>query len=227
MSNTWFTSDTHYHHKNLVKGVSNWNDKSGCRPFESIEAHNEAIILGINKYVKPDDTLYHLGDWSFGGIDKIWEFRKQINCRNIHFIFGNHDHHIENNKHLVINGDEGKAQKLLGHGTVHSDQNDFFVYAQDLFTSVQYVKTVTIHGHRIFLSHYAHRVWDKSHKGRWHLYGHSHGTIQDWGKSMDVGLDVAYRMFGEFRPFKFQEIQKIMQNKEIETPDHHNGNTND
>lgn len=47
-------------------------------------------------------------------------------------------------------------------------------------------------GHRFYLSHYAHRVWRNSHKGSFHLYGHSHGDLEEeeWGRSMDVGVDV-------------------------------------
>jgi len=40
-----------------------------------------------------------------------------------------------------------------------------------------------------FLSHYAHRVWDRSHYGVIHLFGHSHGGLTDHGLSMDVGVD--------------------------------------
>lgn len=81
-------------------------------------------------------------------------------------------------------------------------------------------------GHSIFMSHYSHRVWIGSHKGFIHLYGHSHDTIPDYGKSMDVGVDVAYRLFGEYRPFSLEEILKIMNKKTIEFSDGHDSNTN-
>lgn len=44
---------------------------------------------------------------------------------------------------------------------------------------------------RIYLSHYAHRCWPKSHSGAWHLYGHSHGNLPcDTNLlSFDVGVD--------------------------------------
>jgi calcineurin-like phosphoesterase family protein len=78
----------------------------------------------------------------------------------------------------------------------------------------------------IFMSHYSHRTWEGSHKGYLHLYGHSHGTIQDFGKSMDVGMDVAYRLTGEYRPFSIDEIVEIMDKKEKEMPDHYGEKTN-
>ena len=220
----WITSDPHYWHKNIVRGISNWSDKSGCRDFDKMSQHNNTIVNHMNRLVKPDDVLICLGDWSFSGIDKIWEFRKKLNVKEIHLLLGNHDHHIENDKYIEVNGEEELAKKIAGR--IGTDQNDYFVSTQDLFTSVNHVALFQIHGLRLFCSHYAHRVWNKSHKGRVHLYGHSHGTLPDFGRSMDVGIDAAYKRFGEYRPFKFQEIQRIMQNKEVEFVDHHNENTN-
>lgn len=55
------------------------------------------------------------------------------------------------------------------------------------------VRDVGFNGQRIFLSHYAHRVWPASHKGSFHAYGHSHNgldkTYGRWGRSKDVGVD--------------------------------------
>ena len=95
----WISSDSHYGHTNICGGVSTW--KSGmCRDFPTLEKMNAAIVKTINDNVMQDDTFYHLGDWSFGGIDNIWNFYNQLYCRNIILIPGNHDTHIENNKSL-------------------------------------------------------------------------------------------------------------------------------
>ena len=91
MSETYITSDTHGFHQNIVFGVSTWDPKDGCRPFDTIEEMNEAMAANINAIVKEDDILWHLGDWSFGKEDNIAEFRSMINCKNIHLILGNHD----------------------------------------------------------------------------------------------------------------------------------------
>lgn len=223
--NYWITADTHYWHKNIVKGVSNWNDKSGCRDFSTMSEHNNTIVDNINKYVNPDDVLIHLGDWSFSGIDKIWEFRRRLNVEEIHLLLGNHDHHIEGNKVLPNCTTRHFPQ---GSGPIFDlDKQEFLsVCAQNLFTSVSHVGVFQIHGLKLFCSHYSHRVWNNSHKGRVHLYGHSHGTIPDFGRSMDVGVDTAFKLMGEYRPLKFQEIQKIMTKKEVAFVDHHNLNTN-
>ena len=95
--NVWFTSDTHYNHKNICRGVSNWEAGRGTRDFATLQKMNEVIVNQINSKVMEDDILFHLGDWSFGGFESITEFRNRIVCKNIHLILGNHDHHIENN----------------------------------------------------------------------------------------------------------------------------------
>jgi calcineurin-like phosphoesterase family protein len=98
---------------------------------------------------------------------------------------------------------------------------------KDLFTSINDVMWCKDRKDRpIFMSHYSHRVWEGSHKGYIHLYGHSHDSIVDFGKSMDVGVDTAFRLFGEYRPFSIDEVISIMDKREIEFPDHHEKNTN-
>lgn len=214
--NIWFSSDFHYSHKNICRGTSEWDkvipggSHQSTRDFKTVEEMNAAIVNGINKNIAQNDTLYFLGDWSFGGIDNIWELRRQIKCDIIHFIFGNHDHHIENNKVLKI--DKGRI-----------------LSARNLFESTGYVKQLSIDKHRFFLSHFAHRVWDKSHHGMIHLYGHSHASLDkqgDWGKSIDVGIDNHYRLYGTYEPFSLEKILKIMEKRDALIVDHHNKNTN-
>jgi len=98
---------------------------------------------------------------------------------------------------------------------------------KELFSDIQDVMWCNERVDRpIFLSHYSHRIWEGSHRGYLHLYGHSHDSIPDYGKSMDVGVDVAYRLFGEYRPFSLEEIIKIMDKKGVYFPDHHTKETN-
>lgn len=229
MGQPFFTSDTHGFHANIASTTtSKWKGDNQVRPFGSIEDMNEELIKNINKMVKPDDELYHLGDWTFGGIDKIWEFRKRINCHNIHLILGNHDHHIEDNKvlpNVIWDGYPGWSH-LEDKDTANSPFAD--AKAKELFDSVSHYKKITVDKTPVILSHYSHRVWHGSHKGWFHLYGHSHNSLETvpYGKSMDVGVDAAYARFGEFRPFAWNEIKSILDKRTIEFPDHHNKNTN-
>lgn len=198
MKNIWITSDTHYDHKNIVRGVSSWEDKEiSCRDFKTLEEYNEAIVNNINKIVAQDDILYHLGDWAMGGEESIYNFRKRIVCREIILIRGNHDKHIK-----VSNFWKG-----IGASTNFSLVTDTL--------EVSHGKT------KFFMSHYSHQVWPKSHRGVLHLFGHSHDSIKGVGKSMDVGLDAAKRILGEYRPFSVEEVISILSKKEVSYLDHH------
>lgn len=214
----FFIADTHFGHANIAsKNISKWED--GYRDYNSLEEMNQDMVKWINKTVGPDDELYHLGDWSFGGIENIWNFRKQIQCKNIHLILGNHDEHIEKNSilpNVTIN-----ELVTIGITNFHSLQ----VRARDLFSSVQHYKEVMIGKTPFILFHYGMRVWHGSHKGWVHLYGHSHDTLPSLGKSMDVGVDSAIRIFGVPMPFSSEYILKVMANNDISFLDHHDSKT--
>lgn len=192
--NIWITSDTHYGHINITgPDISVW--KSGYRDFKTVSEMNMALVEAINNNVKEDDILYHLGDWSFGGVHNIFYFRKSIICNNVHLIKGNHDQHIKN--------------KIIKF-------NDSFFNPLDLFSSVQNTLEIEYNKSYLFMNHYPHLSWHKSGSGSIMLHGHTHGTYNDINKDtnrMDVGIDSAKLILGEFRPFNIKEIIEIMNKK--------------
>jgi len=241
------TSDTHYNHKNICKGVSEWDisrQNNSVRDFKDLYQMNSTIVNNINAVVGEDDILIHFGDWSFGGIEQIWEFRKQIICKNIYLIFGNHDHHIFDNKILpnchsdfVDIGSEviDKIMDGAWENKYDDSRDDMFrVQAQDLFTWCGHYSEFEI----IFLnttpnqkarrlkfvaSHYPMASWNEMGKGRIMLHGHVHLNPKlkiHQGKSMDVGVDG-----NQFKPYNINEIDKIMSKQPIATTelikDHH------
>ena len=60
MPETWFISDTHFGHKNILEY------EKESRPFETIEEMNESIIHRWNSVVGDKDLVFHLGDVCFG-----------------------------------------------------------------------------------------------------------------------------------------------------------------
>jgi calcineurin-like phosphoesterase family protein len=219
----FFTSDTHYHHKNICRGSSSWSNKDSCRDFELLQHMDDAIANGINSVVEAGDTLFHLGDYAFGDPMYYREFRSRINCANVYLIYGNHDEQIITNNYDL----------------------------QSLFSGVGFYREATLHGQKIIMSHYGFRVWNQSHYGSWMLYGHSHGSLEPSvsgrvinelvnkkrydelrqlangthpkvnanGKTMDVGIDT----HPEFRPYSFDEIYEIMSKRNIARVDDHKG----
>ncbi len=79
---TWFTSDTHFNHANIIKLCN--------RPFESIEEMNAVMIANWNLTVNPEDTVYHIGDFAMGDRSLIPGILKQLNGK-ITLLKGNHD----------------------------------------------------------------------------------------------------------------------------------------
>ena len=83
MADTWFTSDFHFGHFNIIRHCN--------RPFSTTEEMDACIVDRMNQCVKPNDTLYFLGDFCMGSVEKVAAYRKRLNCKTIHFVEGNHD----------------------------------------------------------------------------------------------------------------------------------------
>lgn len=100
----FFTSDTHFNHKNIIEYCN--------RPFTSTEEMNETLISNWNSKVSKSDKIYHLGDFSFGR-DNTKESAQAIFDRlngDKHFILGNHDHIVPKGWSSVQNYKEIKVE---------------------------------------------------------------------------------------------------------------------
>jgi len=167
----FFTADTHFDHANIIEHCN--------RPYSSLEEMNQALIDNWNSVVRPQDTVYHLGDFAFRS--KRTRINHLIQKLNGHkfLIYGNHDHKQT---------DKSEGWVWKGH-----------------------YKKIKVNDQKIILFHYAMRVWDCSHHGSWHFYGHSHGTLFDnrMTLSMDVGVDVR-----NFSPISFERLSEAMQHRQ-------------
>jgi len=182
----FISSDTHYAHKNICRGVTDWRTQDGeipvgsTRDFDTIEQMNERLVNGINNVVGQDDTLILLGDVSFGGFENIGIFLDRLICKNIHLILGNHDHHIENDRENI----------------------------QSKFLSVQHYLEVNINDKNFVLCHYPLQSWNGLNKGVIHLHGHVHlGPNRKFGngKRLDVGVDG-----NDMVPYSIDAIIRVM-----------------
>jgi len=73
------TSDLHLDHTNIISYCN--------RPFDNVREMNDVLINNWNRIIKPDDTVFFVGDMSFKSSDKYIP----ILNGNIYFIWGNHD----------------------------------------------------------------------------------------------------------------------------------------
>ena len=190
----WFTSDTHYDHKNICAATTNWvGAENLTRKFSSLERMNDELVFWINQRVGQDDILFHLGDWSFNGFENIRKFRERIVCKNVHLILGNHDHHIERNKDNIQSIFSSVNQYL--HLEVKWEGKDKFEHA------------------KFALMHYPIASWNGMNDGVIHLHGHVHlpnNLRVAHGKAMDVGVDG-----NNYEPISMGEVLKIMSKQPI------------
>ena len=173
----WFTADTHFFHKNILIHCN--------RPFTDVEEMNDKIVENWNSLVKPDDMVFHLGDFCFGTLEHWKSIRSRLNG-SIRLIRGNHD----------------KIQT--------SQITDLFESVNDYLKIRVEDKEANQGWQYLILSHYAFRVWDQAHYGSFHLYGHSHGNLPDDPDSLsfDVGVDCH-----EFKPISYDQVKNIMSKK--------------
>lgn len=186
MENIWFTSDTHAWHEAVLKFCPDTR-----RGVDAVEM-TALMVESWNSVVKPNDRVYHTGDFSFGGKAKVKSFIESLNGQ-IHLILGNHDKIIEKDKSF-----------------------------QEMFASVGRSKSLKVLDHRFTMTHEPRAEWVDCHKGVIHLHGHLHGnkTNVQWQqnfKIMDIGVDT--RKDNLMLPYHIDEVLAYVKDKEVMT--HH------
>jgi len=183
MTNIFFTADNHFGHVNALKYCA--------RPFLSVDEMNNEMVKRWNNVVSPQDTVYHLGDFSLCHNKLAKEIIESLNG-TLYLIKGNHDKGTEKFKRWVWVKDYFKL-KLKDDSCQGGYQN-------------------------IILCHYAFETWDKMHRGAWSLHGHSHGNLKtpEWKKRLDVGVDCH-----DFTPISYDYVKEVMSKKVFVPIDHH------
>ena len=167
------------------------------RNFKIIEEHDLFMVKMCIKTLKAGDNFYYVGDFSLTSPQKTESYLNAIKLSgaNLFFIKGNHDK-------------KDNINLFKKHGVFLGEK-----------------KTIKINDKVIVLDHFANRVWDRSHHGSYHLYGHSHDSLDkhgnEWGRSMDCGIMSALRIKGEYGLFSFEDIDDILSKRQIKVMDHH------
>ncbi len=182
MSKIFFTSDHHFGHSNIIKFCN--------RPFTNVEEMNETLIKKWNEKIKPEDEVYHIGDFA---MTKDNELVANILDK------------LNGTKYLIVGNHEGPALNNRKKFKWVKDYHELKVKDSDCKNGVQ----------RIILFHYAMRVWRSDFRGTWHLYGHSHGNLPDKEDRLafDIGVDCH-----DFYPLSYDEVKEIMKAKKWTPP---------
>lgn len=172
----WFTADPHWGHKNIIEYCG--------RPFENVAEMNFETTKRWNDVVKEDDDIFILGDVTLGS-----DLPRYLNPLkgNIYIVPGSHDWR------WMKNIDVRYFEHPPRQGTVN------------LLPSLYSLQLKELGRLPIVLCHYAMRVWDRSHHGSLHLFGHSHGRLENTERSMDVGVDSH-----NFYPVSLEQVLAVL-----------------
>jgi calcineurin-like phosphoesterase family protein len=154
------------------------------RPFSSVGQMDEAI-LGYWSKLQAGDRFYILGDISLHRRYVEGALDRIPQGVQTFFVYGNHDYGFRN--------------AVDGHPRI--------VWSGDM-------KEIKVDGQRIVLCHYAMRSWPSSQHGSWQLHGHSHNRLHPWERQLDVGVDSAAKLVGEYRPLSFEEVSRFIHDGE-------------
>ncbi len=77
-----FTADTHFGHDNIIRFCD--------RPFKDANHMDEELVKNWNERVRPDQIVFHLGDFSFKNRSNIPHLLDRLNGEVI-LLQGNHD----------------------------------------------------------------------------------------------------------------------------------------
>lgn len=168
-----------------------------ARPFATIAEHDDTLVARWNARVSDRDVVHVLGDFALCRPDHAAEIARQLRGHK-HIVWGNHDKRSRRDK------------RFLDCFESHHDLVTVKVQDADAPDGVQCV----------VLCHFAMKVWDKSHHGAWHLYGHSHGSMPDdpYSRSLDVGVDC-----WDYAPVSYDEVKAKMALKTWRSVDGHIG----
>ena len=103
-------------------------------------------------------------------------------------------HRLMGKKHLILgNHDHFKQSKLM---------HPHFEWCKEYFN-------LKVGKQRFILFHYPIRNWHHCYKGTIHLFGHSHGGTEDYGKSTDIGVDC-----WDYKPVHIDTVLEYMEGKD-------------
>ena len=193
---TYFTADWHLDHDAILRHAN--------RPFANTEEMADVFFQHTNAVLSRGDQLWMLGDfcWRASNAGK-WMARFNRGVQ-IHVALGNHD---AGSLRKYVSSAQDMACRMFSVGDGKGECGN----GSD--------SKIKIH-----LCHYPLFSWRAREHGSYHLYGHSHGMSErvlnelfPERLAMDVGIDVAWRVLGEWRPFAIDEVVRVITERN-ETP---------
>lgn len=185
----FFTSDLHFGHE---KAISHTN-----RPFTDVEEMNRVLIENINETVGWKDELWILGDFSHRiNKEEAQVLRKQIKCKHVHLVYGNHDKNYEGT---------GTFQSTQYYKELKTEYGRFVLFHYPIADwNAKHYGTVHLHGHIHSTGEYNRRNLERKAD---ELFAEGH-TAKDSALSYriyDVGVDA-----NDYKPVSLEKIAELM-----------------
>jgi calcineurin-like phosphoesterase family protein len=130
MTKTFFTSDHHFGHKNIIDFES--------RPFQNADEMTSKMIESWNTVVGKEDKVFHLGDFSFLNKEKTSDIVSKLNGYKF-LILGNHDRGRSRAWWLEAGFDEVSEHPII--------YNNFFFLTHEPMYMNKHMPFVNVHGH--------------------------------------------------------------------------------
>lgn len=188
----YFTSDWHYGHRNVINYCN--------RPYADVDIMTKAMTKIWNDTVKPEDTVYFLGDFS---LNPKWSkiIVPHLNGHKI-LIPGNHDAAFKFPP--KVNTPQCIADTAKRHDRL------LRAYKADGWEEVHQTMLLQLKdGTTVLMSHlpYASEAGQKYDKrytefkpkdeGLYLLHGHLHCKYRKMGRMIDVGIDGDFKLWSE------------------------------
>jgi len=173
----YFVSDTHFLHKGIMRHCP-WRNR-----WPDVNSMNEGIIEIWNYWVKPEDTVYVLGDLALGKPNKLKKIINRLNGHKI-IVLGNHD---LGKQFYLDNGFEFAYDENIATDVCDEDGHRLTVSLSHYPFKPSILKKI----YYFFFDRDMLRGLDKHpvDNGQVLLHGHVHDRWGRNGRMINVGLD--------------------------------------
>lgn len=176
----WFTSDLHFFHDRILE----FHPKRKTIFGDTVEKSKETMIKWWNSRVDKKDTVYILGDLSFGEVEDKRKLFQRLNGNKI-LILGNHDK-IPDHLKCYFNSIT-QIKNMRFKKSVHS------FLTRDM---------------EVIMCHFPMLTWEHKEKGAVMVHGHCHGKIDEINElskelRVDVGID------SKFANYNLVSLEKL------------------
>lgn len=193
MQKIWFTADTHFFHKNILKHCPERMQVCGAQDENDIESWNDFMIERWNSTVAKKDLVYIVGDFAFGNPENVRKLLGKLYGKK-YLILGNHD--------------KSSDKEELANYFVQVTQQKLVIFKKSnhVFLDEDF---------HVFMCHYPMVTWPSKHYGVTQVHGHCHGRLDSYNDvSTDLRVDVGVDgKLGNFNLVSLEQLYRHFKEK--------------